>query len=334
MHRISSRLFDNRKKRLIFAKQFHSIITPLRSHSLSNKSGRRKIDYECNICRKTRILFVLPSLHHSVDERGYVEYVDIHPCADEKLNANILYVDRNMVVRSQVPVRVGDDVSKQDISSMQIPVPKRVDFKTVKLSLEKDFKGKNIKEFAIIDRLRQTRFQTSEKEEDYTLEISSDLQFIDLKIKLNKNIDLEIAEDWLKQIASILESVVILDEEMLSYMLSYLDPKIPTGTTGETIMELDMILHAKSSFPLASLKSYASFRRQWPTIKDGLSGKDFFTYEKLLTYCIGNQYKTLLDIYFKAEESMNFLTFIDRVEDLSMLGLINIKKTEFYTIDD
>ncbi len=301
---------------------------------MSNKTGRRKIDYECNLCKKTRILFVLPSLHHSVDEKGYVEYVDIHPCSDEKLNANILYVDRNMVVRSQVPVRVGDNVSSQDITAMQIPVPKKVEFKSVMINLEKDFKGKNIKELTIVDRLRQTRFQTSEKEDNFTLEISSDLQFIDIKAKISKGIDLEIAEDWLKQITSILESVVLLDEEMLSYMLSYLDPKIPTGPTGETIIELDMILHAKSSFPLASLKSYATFRRQWPSIKENLSGKDFFTYEKLLTYCIGNQYKTLLDIYFKAEESMNFLTFIDRVEDLSMLGLINIKKTEFYTADD
>ena len=301
---------------------------------MSNKSGRRKIDYECNLCNKTRILYVLPSLHHSVDERGYVEYVDIHPCVDEKLNANILYVDKNMVVRSQVPVRVGDDVSKQEISSMQIPVPKKVDFKSVKITLEKDFKGKNIKDLAIIDRLRQTRFQTSDKEDKFSIEITSDLQFIDIKAKLSRGVKQEIAEEWLMQIASILESVVLLDEEMLSYMMSYLDPKIPTGPTGETIIELDMILHAKSSFPLASLKSYATFRRQWPSIKNDLSGKDFFTYEKLLTYCIGNQYKTLLDIYFKAEESMNFLTFIDRIEDLSMLGLINIKKTEFYTADD
>ncbi|MCE7741902.1 MAG: hypothetical protein GOP50_05545 [Candidatus Heimdallarchaeota archaeon] len=301
---------------------------------MSNKSGRRKIDYECNLCKKTRILFVLPSLHHSVDERGYVEYVDIHPCSDDKLNANILYVDRNMVVRSQVPVRVGDNVSKQDITAMQIPVPKKVDFKAVKIILEKDFKGKNIKEVTIIDRLRQTHFQTSKKVDKFTIEISSELQFIDIKAKLSRGVDLDIAEDWLKQVASILESVVLLDEEMLSYMISYLDPKIPTGPTGETIIELDMILHAKSSFPLASLKSYATFRRQWPSIRGDLSGKDFFTYEKLLTYCIGNQYKTLLDIYFKAEQSMNFLTFIDRVEDLSMLGLINIKKTEFYTADD
>ncbi len=300
---------------------------------MSNKSGRRKIDYECNLCQKTRILFVLPDLHYSVDEKGYVEYVDIHPCIEDRLNANILYVDKNMVVRSQVPVRVGDDVPTKDITAMQIPVPKKVDFKTAKISLEKNYKGKNIKDVLIVDRLRQTQFQTSNKK-DFSLEISSELQFIDIKIKLSRGVNLEIAEDWLKQVASILEALVLLDEEMLSYMISYLDPKISTPPSGETIIELDMILHAKSSFPLASLKSYATFRRQWPSIKEDLSGKDFFTYEKLLTYCIGNQYKTLLDVYFKAEKSMNFLTFIDRIEDLSMLGLVNIKKTEFYTADD
>ncbi|MHA1397999.1 MAG: hypothetical protein ACTSSF_09890, partial [Candidatus Heimdallarchaeaceae archaeon] len=88
------------------------------------QTGRKKINYECNNCRKTRVIYILPSLHHSVDEAGYVEYVDIHPCVNDKLMANILYVDKSMVVRSQVPVKVGDDISSQEINAMNIPVPK------------------------------------------------------------------------------------------------------------------------------------------------------------------------------------------------------------------
>ena len=313
-------------------------ITPYRSIvevlKLSNKTGRRKIDYECNICKRTRIIYILPSLHQTVDEKGYVEYVDIHPCADDRLNANILYVDKNMVVRSQVPVRVGDDVSTQEISAMQIPVPKKVDFKIAKIEPEKSYKYKNIKSLNIVDRLRQTHFQLKEKGDGKLLKVTSELDFIDIEVKMSKNTDIDLAEDWLKQLASILEAIVLLDEEMLSFMILYLDPKISEPPTGESIIELDMILHAKSSFPIASLKSYATFRRQWPKIQSERKGTDFESYEKLLTYCIGNQYKTLLDIFFKAESAMNFLHFIDMIEDMSMLGLINIRKTQFFTVDD
>ena len=296
--------------------------------------GRRKIDYECNLCKKTRILYVLPSLHQSVDEKGYVEYVDIHPCEDDRLNANILYVDKSMVVRSQVPVRVGDNVATHEISSMQIPVPKKVDFKTAIIEPDKDFKYKNLKYFKITDRLRQTIFELKDKGGGKPINVTSELEFVDIETKVSKNTDSDIAEYWLKQLASILEAIVLLDEEMLSFMILYLDPKIAELPSGESIIELDMILHAKSCFPIASLKSYATFRRQWPRIKSERKGTDFESYEKLLTYCIGNQYKTLLDIYFKAESAMSFLTYLDRIEDMSMLGLINIRKTEFFTVDE
>ena len=211
---------------------YRSIVEVLR---LSNKTGRRKIDYECNICKQTRILYILPSLHQTVDEKGYVEYVDIHPCADDRLNANILYVDKNMVVRSQVPVRVGDDVSTQEISAMQIPVPKKVDFKIAKIEPEKSFKYKNLKSFNIVDRLRQAHFQLKEKGDGKLLEVTSELDFIDIEAKISKNIDIDIAEDWLKQLASILEAIVLLEEENLSFIIHYLYPKIKDPQTGDSI---------------------------------------------------------------------------------------------------
>jgi len=301
---------------------------------LITKTGRRKIDYECNNCKKNRIIYVLPTLHLDVDKTGYVEYVDIHACLEDKLTANILYVDKSMVVRSQVPVKVGDDLSTEEISSMQIPVPKKMDFKAAEIIPIKEFRYKNLKSMEIVDRLRQTRFVLKKKGDGKPIEISSELNFIDIKIIIAKNIDPEIAEDWLKQIAAILEAIVLLDEEMLSYIVAYLDPKLEETPTGESIIEVDMILHAKSSFPLASLKSYATFRRQWSKIQPDFKGKDFSMYEKLITYCIGNQYKTLLDIYFKAMNTLSFNSFIDRIEDLAMLGIINIKKTEFFTANN
>jgi len=270
-------------------------------------------------------------MHQAVDEKGYVEYVDVHPCLEDRLTANIIYVDRTMVVRSQVPVKVGDDMSTEEISTLQIPVPKRVELKESNINPIKEFRYKNLKSIIIVDKLRQTQFKLKKKGDGNELNVISELEFIELDIILSKNIDLEIAEDWFKQVASILEAIVLLDEEMLSYLVAYLDPKIENMPTGESILEIDLVLHAKSSFPIATLKSYATFRRQWPEIRTDFEGKDFPTYEKLLTYCIGNQYKTLLDIYFKSMNTLSFNGFIDRIEDLAMLGLLNLRKTEFLT---
>jgi hypothetical protein len=297
-------------------------------------TGRKKIDYECNRCRKTRILYVLPALHHRVDEKGYVEYVDVHVCHEDKLTANILYVDSSMVVRSQVPVKVGDEMSTSEIKQLEIPVPKKLDLKEVAITPIKEFRYKNIKKIDINDRLRQTRFTLKKKGDGKNLDVDSELQFIEIESIISKGTDKEIAEDWFKQVASILEAIVLLDEEMLSYLLAYLDPKLSEPPTGESIIEIDLILHAKSSFPIASLKSYATFRRQWSKIKDDFEGKEFSTYEKLLTYCIDNDYKTLLDIYFKSMDKMSFSSYIDMIEDLAMLGLLNIRKTEFFTANN
>jgi len=297
-------------------------------------TGRKKIDYECNRCRKTRILYVLPDLHHRVDEKGYVEYVDVHVCQDDRLTANILYVDSSMVVRSQVPVKVGDEMSTAEIKGLDIPLPKKLDFKEASITPIKEFRYKNIKKMDINDRLRQTKFTLKMKGEGKVLDVSSELQFIEIESIISKGTDIEIAEDWFKQVASILEAIVLLDEEMLSYLIAYLDPKLSEPPTGESIIEIDLILHAKSSFPIASLKSYATFRRQWSKIKDDLEGKEFSTYEKLLTYCIDNDYKTLLDIYFKSMDKMSFSSYIDMIEDLAMLGLLNIRKTEFFTANN
>jgi hypothetical protein len=301
---------------------------------LSSNPRRKRIDYECNKCKKTRILSILPSLHQSVDEKGYIEYVDVHACEDDRLTANILYVDRSMVVRSQVPVKVGDDMSTEDITSMHIPVPKKVDFKDTIINPIKEFRHKNLKAIKITDRLRQTNFQLKKKGDGKLVEVTSELEFIDIFANVGRGVEPDVAEDWFKQVASILEAIVLLDEEMLSYIVAYLDSKLNTTPTGESIIEIDMILHAKSSFPIASLKSYATFRRQWPAIKDDFEGKDFPMYEKLITYCIGNQYKTLLDIYFKAMNSISFNSFIDHMEDLAMLGLLNIQKTQFFSVKE
>ena len=301
---------------------------------MSLQQKRKKIEYECNFCRKTRVLYILPSLHKNVDDKGYIEYVDVHQCRNELITANILYVDSSLTVRSQVPVDVGDDLSSKQINSLNIPSPKKVGFQKCEITPMKDFRRKNLKGIFIKDKLRQCDFSLKKKGDGREINIISELKFIEIKAVVAKSVDVDIATEWFKQIASILEAIVLLDNEMLAFLITYLDPKLPSLTSGDTIIEIDYILHAKSSFPKSTLKSFAIFRRQWKKISEEVESKDFSIYEKLITYCIGNQHKTLLDIFEKAEENMSFVDFVTAMQQLSMLGMLNIRKVEFFTVKE
>ncbi|MHA1116030.1 MAG: hypothetical protein ACTSRR_06690 [Candidatus Heimdallarchaeaceae archaeon] len=293
-----------------------------------------KIEYECNLCRKTRVIYVDPTLHSEVDSKGYIEYVDLHNCADSKLNAIILYVDKSLTVRSQVPVKLGTDARTEQITSFNIPTPQKVDLSTKKISKLKSFKGKNLKALEISDRLRQSKF-VLDGGQGIEVESNSELGYIDIKAQINKQIELERAKEWLSKLASILEAIILLDEEMLSYLTLYLDPNLEKNPSTDEILELDLILHAKSAYPYSTLKFYSVFRRQWNNIIDTLTFKSFSNYEKVITHCIGNQHKTLLDVYQqKLAKNIPFEDFITIINELSQLGFLNIEKIEFITITD
>ncbi|MHA1867197.1 MAG: hypothetical protein ACTSXD_03970 [Candidatus Heimdallarchaeaceae archaeon] len=293
-----------------------------------------KIEYECNLCRKTRVIYVDPTLHSEVDSKGYIEYVDLHNCEDSKLNAIILYVDKSLTVRSQVPIKLGTDASAEQISSFNIPTPQKVDFTTKKISKLKSFKAKNLKTLLINDRLRQTKF-ILDGSQGVEVESRSELGYIDIKAQINKQIDQGRAKEWLSKLVSILEAIILLDEEMLSYLILYLDPNLEKNPSTDEILELDLILHAKSAYPHSTLKFYSVFRRQWNNIKDSLIIDSFSSYEKVITHCIGNQHKTLLDVYQqKIAKNIAFEDFVTIVNELAQLGFLNIEKIEFITITD
>ncbi|MHA1852047.1 MAG: hypothetical protein ACTSUF_00895 [Candidatus Heimdallarchaeaceae archaeon] len=273
-------------------------------------------------------------MHDKVDEKGYIEYVDIHPCINDKMSANILYVDKFLTVRSQYVVNVGDDLSAQQIQKMNIPMPKKVEFVNKNIVPLKGVKYRNIKFIRIVDRLRQSNFIFKTKGEGKEYSIISELEFISIEFAIAKNVDAEYAVSWFKMIASILEATALLDDEMLSYLVSYLDTNICKPPTSESPVEVDFILHAKTAIPSSSLKSFAIFRQMFQSLDDSIKHKGFKNYEKVITHCIGNQHKTLLDVYQKLAKSMSFSDFIDYVEDLSMLGALTLRKVELIIIKE
>ncbi len=294
-----------------------------------------KIEYECNLCRKTRILYIDPSLHEKVDSKGYMEYVDLHACVGDKLQAVILYVDKSLTVRSQVPVKVGSDVTPSQIGTFNIPSPHKVELLTKEITKPKKFKGKNLKRLEITDRLRQTKFLLDGPMEGEPINVTSEFHYIDIRAHVSKSVSVISTMEWFQKLSSILEAIILLDEEMLSYLVLYLDPKLPQLPTTNGILDLDLLLHAKSAYPHSNLKTYAILKRQWHDLRETLEHNDYRLYEKPITYCIGNQYKTLLDIYQqKLEKEMDFVDYIGVINELAMLGLVNIEKVQFITVNE
>ena len=69
---------------------------------MATQATKSMINYLCNSCNK-KCAVVFPSAPKmELDPRGLAEYVDVHPCKNEELVANILFVDPQFAVRSQV----------------------------------------------------------------------------------------------------------------------------------------------------------------------------------------------------------------------------------------
>ncbi len=298
------------------------------------KVERRKLEYECDRCRKTRILYIATSLHKNVDSQGYQEYVDVHQCLEDKMTAIILFVDKFFTVRSQEKVKVGDDLSSNQIMALNIPMPTKVDFCVKEVKSLPKFKHKNIYEVKIIDKLRQTTFYLECKKTGGAIEVNSELDFVNLKIKFNKKVDPIIIEEWFKQVGSIMEAKALLDEEMLSYLFYYMDPLLEDIPTTDNLIHMDFILSAKTVFPTTNLKNYAIFKKQWLMMKDLLTG-EFPEYDRILTRAINNtRNKNLLDVYEKLAEKIEFSTYMIYIYELSTIGIMIIDRVEFITSRD
>lgn len=301
---------------------------------LVSKTPTKKIEYECAQCKKTRVIYIHPKLHDKVDEKGYVEYIDIHSCVNDKMSANILYVDKFLTVRSQYVVDVGDDLSANQIQQLNIPMPKKVEFVDKTISSIKGVKYKNIKYVKIVDRLRQSNFIFGSNGEENVSEVQSELGFVTIQFLISKNVEYDCALAWFQMTAGILEAIALLDEEMLSYLICYLERYIDEQPTSERLVEIDLVLHAKTAIPSSTLKSFAIFRQMFKSLNKTIKEKGFKNYEKVLTNCIGNQHKPLIDIYEKVKKDIPFADFINYIEDLAMVGALTVQKAEMIMIQE
>ncbi len=302
---------------------------------------RRNVEYQCNKCLKTRVLFIAPALQSdSVSSHGYIELVDVHPCLNEKTQAVKLFVDKNYAVRSQVTLdstSKSNESSFSDISGLSIPTPKKADFITYDVIPTKDFGAFNLKSLKINDTLRERIFILGSWLDDFIeIKAKSSLNFIELKAMVSKKMSSEIVKIWLQKLANILETLVSLDEKMLNFLGIYLDNMMETRPTEKELLELDLLLNSSVAIPHSSKEHLEIFEEHWKEIFSHKGTAFYRIYKAIMNTCLHNEIKTILDIYEAVKNNITemqvFPYFLSILRDLVEFGLINIERLEFYTI--
>ncbi len=271
-----------------------------------------------------------------VDSRGLCEYVDVHQCKDSILTANILFVDTQYNVRSQVHVTKEQDIYSDKHFDLVIPAPKKVELAIRGIDLAEEFKANYIRELEIKDELRQLKYSIKliRTRQFGKIAVTSQMGFVDIKVILTDLADEEISYEWFQGIANIIESLAQFDERALPYVLVYLDEKINDKMTDENRTELEILLRSSVALPKSNRKVLEILKEQKKKIFPKISPSDFTDYRNILINCLNNTSECLLDIYEKMRRHIHFYLFLSAIRDLSQNALLSLEKVEFYTIDE
>ncbi len=301
---------------------------------------RQKVEYLCNNCSKVRILFISPALQSDqIRETGYQEYIDVHYCDDNKLNAIKLYVDSHYTVRSQVTIETSKHKEEPVIKELQgfaIPVPKASKFVQYSIKSTNDFGSYNLKSLRIKDKFRQTDYLIEGPKEGEKIESFSDLEFIEIEANISSDLESEQVKGWLTSLANSLETLVLLDEELLKYIGTYLDQIISEKPKDKEMLELDLLLNSTIAIPHTNQSHIDIFEKHKDEIFYELSSMSYRIYKRVLNACLINEQKTIKEVYNEVKKDMiqvqAFPFFLSVLSTLVTFGFINLEKLEFYTV--
>jgi len=281
------------------------------------------------------------SLDIKVDSRGLFEFVDTHKCKDDEISANILFVDSENVVRSQVSISSSEKKDENHaekqaiIQNFSIPVPAKREFPKQSIIPDRRFKKFNIKELSVKDKLRQMIFSTDEIHEQVKeIMVRSPLEFIEITANLTRLTDDQSATWWLEQIAQVLEEVVYVDEKVFAYLLSYVDNKIKRQVDEGEYVELEYICNSHISIPTSSQKTLEHYMKDKNSLFPKLALFDSIYYEQILKECIDNESTTLFDIIGKISEKISISSFVTIFKNLEEKSLIKLERLQFFTVTD
>ncbi len=303
---------------------------------------RQKVEYQCNNCGKLRLLFIAPALQSDkVEQTGYIEYCDVHICKNEELNAIKLFVDHNYDVRSQVSVETGtssEEPAFTEIAGLNIPAPKKAELRKHTIIPTRDFGAYSLKRLEIKDKLRQCTFVLEGEKEVVEIIAHSPLNFIEIDAHITEELNTDTVYEWLLSLSNILESLVFLDENLLSFLGTYLDHMVISPPKEKELLELSLLLNSTVAIPHSTEEHIQIFDEHVNELFPNLNVISYRMYKTIMESCLKNEKNRIIDIYEQVKKKIvqiqAFPYFISIFSTLVSFGFINLERLEFYTISE
>ncbi|MCE7742751.1 MAG: hypothetical protein GOP50_09880 [Candidatus Heimdallarchaeota archaeon] len=329
---------------------------------MSDQSGIKKVEYQCNKCQKQRNLNIPSKLLKTDTLSAILEFVDVHRCAQDNLSAIKCFIDSFLTVRSQVHIKsthygyeTDRDFSsvedEQDLyKSLGIPIPQKVAM-TKKEYDTKTFERKNISGFQITDKIRNSMYIFQPKEAGKQIIIKSILGFIEIKMIISEKIVSQVYKDWkaqlksapagektfpfteirkwIQNVADTLESLVYLDEVVLKLIAEFLDDNIVEEPTERNLVELDLLVNSTIAFPKSSSDGLRRFNTEQATLLQELSPNLVILCKELMVFYLTNHEKSILDTYIEMNPNQSFPQFLFAMSHLVYKYYLTINKLEF-----
>ncbi len=327
---------------------------------LASKSAINIIVYQCSYCGKKRRLIVPSSFKNKRPDTELIDFVDVHRCQNDELAAIICFIDKNCAVRSQVrikPTHAGyepdrDLTEKEEIEDplalLQIPIPTKAEF-IESVIQSRGFKAANIDGIEIKDRIRRKIYHFGKKGKGQTLTAVSKLGFVEIKLYLVKKVADALYKEWedemkkgkrgtfpyattrkwIQTLVDGMESIIKLDETMLPFIAEYLDRHIRNVPDEKRLMELDLLLNMTISIPWTKEEKYKKLAVNIRNIFRKMSPSELNEIKMIVSNCVMNEEKTLLDIYQQMTNEVQFSEFLSLVSELILEGHLELVKLQF-----
>lgn len=291
------------------------------------------INYQCNSCGKRRMALIPPTMKINVDSRGLCEFVDVHICKDEHLTANVLFIDPNRAVRSQMVVSSKNKPIEN--SEFAIPMPQKSSHAKYEIVPDNNFEARIIREMEIKDEFRNIIYSlnTDKPREKIEIDTTSELGFINIQANITRNTTEEKAQAWLQKLADLIEKTANLDENIFSNLIYFLDEKMKEDLSDENAKAINCILQSTISLPHAEETALSDFNQLKGSVFKKLTIVEVIYYTNILKICTNNNSQTLTEVYSHMEQKLPLFLFLNAVYDLINNNLLEVEKLEFLSLE-
>jgi len=281
----------------------------------------KKIEYQCNICLKQRIMGFPENIDFNVDTRGLMDIIDVHKCKGNKENAILLHVDSDLNVRTQIPVKKENDVSS--IPGLPLPSPQKVERSKIEIITDHLIRIRNIDFFQINDKIRNKIFVFDQTNKNDLDKIIINDQFLEIQILTEKEVQEKQIKKWLNGIKEAYSKATYIDVKALELVLKFLDDKIMNEMNLGDKLALELIINSICSIP-QTIKDI-----EFEEIFNGLDTVESRNLDSIVEKCKDNEENNILQIYNELKYNFSFSEYIAILANLVEKGIIKIFTINF-----